>query len=80
VTDRGRRAPIVFAAGGALALLAAGTIVSRTRVDGGEPSPARVDAAKSEACEAPVPVAGVEFDAQRTEVAGAEEVGLRDGH
>jgi hypothetical protein len=71
VTDRGRRAPIVFAAGGALALLAAGTIVSRTRVDGGEPSPARVDAGKSEGGGAPVPVGGVEFDAQGTGGAGA---------
>jgi hypothetical protein len=69
---RGRRAPIVFAAGGALALLAAGAIVSRSRVDGGEPSSARVDATASAVREAPVPVAGVELDAQRTEVAGAE--------
>jgi hypothetical protein len=68
----GRRAPIVFAAGGALALLAAGAIVERSRVDGGTPSSARVDATATAVREAPVPVAGVELDAQRTEVAGAE--------
>ena len=69
---RGRRAPIVFAAAGALALLAAGAIVARTRVDDGEPSSARVDAAESVVCEAPVPVANVEPDAQRKEEAGTE--------
>ena len=72
MTARGRRAPIVFAAAGALALLAAGAIVLRTRVGGGEPSPARVGAAASDVSEAPVPVAGLEPEAQRTQEAGAE--------
>ena len=73
MTTRGRRAPIVFAAGGALALLAAGAIVSRTRVGDGETSPARVDAAEPVVVdEAPVPVASLEPEAQRTEETGAE--------
>ncbi len=65
MTTRDRRAPIVFAAVGALALLAAGTIVVRTR--DGEPSPSRVDASASAASAMPTPVRGVDLEPQRVE-------------
>lgn len=68
----GRRAPIVFAAAGALALLAAGAIVVRTRVGDREPSSERVVAVEPVAGEAPVRAEGVELEAQRTEVVVAE--------
>lgn len=70
MTTRDRRAPIVFAAAGALALLAAGTIVVRTR--DGEPSPARVDASASAASAMPTPVRGVDLEPQRVEEADVE--------